>query len=89
MSRPLPLRSEQPPDDATVVLRAGVMSPTSVRRAAERTFDIYAVHGISVEGVLDTTVQEACRGERVVGYRQARLSTFDDSIPNPGRAPDR
>lgn len=58
MSRPLPLRSEQPPDDATVVLRAGVMSPTGVRRAAERTFDIYAVYGISVEGVLDTTVQQ-------------------------------
>lgn len=52
------------------------MSPTSVRRAAERTFDLYAVYGISVEGVLDTTVQDPCRGERVVGYRQVRLSTF-------------
>lgn len=52
------------------------MNPTSVRRAAERTFDIHAVYGISVEGVLDTTVQGACRGARVVGYRQVRLSTF-------------
>lgn len=76
MSRLLPLRSEQPPDDASVVLRAGVMSVDNVRRAAERTFGIYAVYGISVESVLDTTVQEACRGERVVGYRQVRLSTF-------------
>lgn len=59
-----------------MVLRAGVMSAMSVRRAAERTFDLYSVYGISVEGVLDTTVQEACRGERVVGYRQVRLSTF-------------
>jgi hypothetical protein len=32
------------------------MSITSIRRAAERTFDLYAVYGISVEGVLDTTV---------------------------------
>lgn len=76
MTRPLPLRSDVPPDDATVVLRAGVMSEPSVRRAAERSFALYAVYGISVEGVIDTTVQEACRGDRVVGYRQVRLSTF-------------
>lgn len=76
MTRRLPLRSEQPPDDATVVLRAGVMSAENVRRAAERSFDLYAVFGISVEGVIDTTVQEACRGERIAGYRRVRLSTF-------------
>jgi len=52
------------------------MSRDSVRRAAERTFAVHAVYGISVEGVIDTTVQEACRGERISGYRQARLSTF-------------
>jgi len=72
----LRLRSEQPPDDATVVLRAGVMSAENVRRAAERSFDLYAVFGISVEGVIDTTVQDACRGERIAGYRRVRLSTF-------------
>lgn len=37
VSRPLPLRSEQPSDDATVVLRAGVMSPDNVRRVAPRS----------------------------------------------------
>lgn len=52
------------------------MSPDSVRRAAERTFDLDAMFGISVEGVLDTTAQEACRGERVADYQQVRLSTF-------------
>lgn len=76
MTRRLRLRSEQPPDDATVVLRAGVMSAENVRRAAERSFDLYAVFGISVEGVIDTTVQDACRGERIAGYRRVRLSTF-------------
>lgn len=76
MIRPLPLRSEQPPDDAAVVLRAGVMGPDNVRRSAERTFALYAVYGISVEGVLDGTVQDACRGDRIAGYRQVRLSTF-------------
>jgi len=76
VARPLPLRSEQPPDDAAVVLRGGVLRADAVRRAAERTFQLYAVFGISVEGVLDMTVQEACSGERVVGYRRVRLSTF-------------
>ena len=52
------------------------MAPASVVRAAERTFDLYAVLGISVEGVIDTTVPEACRSPRVVGYRRVRLSTF-------------
>ncbi len=76
MTRPLPLRPDQPPDDATVVLRAGMMSEVAVRRAAERSFALYAVYGISVEGVIDITVQEACRGDRVMAYRKVRLSTF-------------
>jgi len=52
------------------------MTADSLKRAAERTFDLYAMFGVSVEGVLDATVQEACRGERLAGYRQVRLSTF-------------
>jgi hypothetical protein len=72
----IPLRSEVPPDDTTIVLRAGLMSSDSVVRAANRTFALYAVHGISVEGVIDSTVQEACRGERVGNYYRIRLSTF-------------
>lgn len=60
-----------------MVLRAGVMVADNIRRSAQRSFDAYAVHGISVEGVIDQTVLEACRaGERVAGYRQIRLSTF-------------
>lgn len=77
MTRVLNLRPEQPPDDAAIVLRAGGMSPDSVVRAAERTFAIYAVYGISVEGVIGRSVLDACRAsERIVGYRQIRLSTF-------------
>lgn len=59
-----------------MVLRAGVMSANNVRRAAERTFAIYAVYGISVEGVIGTTVQDACRGERIASYHRVRLSSF-------------
>lgn len=76
MARPLPLRSEQPPDDATVVVRAGVLGVDAVRRAAQRSFELYAVFGLSVEGVIGTTVRQACRSERVIGYRHVRLSTF-------------
>jgi hypothetical protein len=40
-------------------------------------FDLYGLHGISVEGAIDETVLEACRrSERLANYRQVRLSTF-------------
>ena len=77
MTRALPLRAEHPPDDATVVLRAGLMAADSIRRSAERSFDAYAIYGISVEGAIGRSVLEACRvSERLAGYRQIRLSTF-------------
>lgn len=77
MTRPLPLRAEQPPDDATVVLRAGLMTVDNVNRSAQRTFDTYAVYGLSVEGVIDQSVLDACRtSARIASYRQIRLSTF-------------
>jgi hypothetical protein len=79
VTQPLPLRPDLPPDDATIVLGAGVMSADNVTRAAERTFAIYAVYGVSVEGVIDTTVQEACRGARMARYRRVRL----DLRPSP------
>jgi hypothetical protein len=74
--RTLPLRPDQPPDDTTLVIRAGVMTADNVRGSAERTFELYAVFGISVEAVIDTTVQEACAGDRIANYRRVRLSTF-------------
>lgn len=75
--RSLPIRAEQPPDDATVIIRAGVMQRPTIKKAADRTFDAFGVYGISVEGVIDTGVIEACRrSERLASYRQVRLSTF-------------
>lgn len=76
MVQPFLLRAELPPDDAAIVLRAGVMDTGNVRRAAERTFDLYAVYGISVEGVIGESVQNACRSARIANYRRVRLSTF-------------
>ena len=77
MPRVLPLRVDQPPPDTAVVVRAGVMEAASIQRSAERTFAAYAVYGISVEGVLEQTVLEACRtSDRLGAYRHIRLSTF-------------
>jgi hypothetical protein len=53
------------------------MSGDNVIRAAERTFALYAAYGISVEGVIDTTVQDACRSERTASYRRVRLSSSE------------
>ncbi len=59
-----------------MVLRAGVMSPDAIVRAATRTFEFYGVNGISTMAVVDTTVRNACRDERIIGCRHIRLSSF-------------
>ncbi len=77
MTKPLVIRADRVPDDAVVVIRAGVMSNASIEQAAERTFDLYGLLGISVESAIDQTVLEACQlSERLAPYRQIRLSTF-------------
>ena len=57
------------------------MAAENVTRAAERTFTLYALYGISVEGVIDTTVQEACRGDG------SRATAVCASLPSAGSAP--
>ena len=52
MSKPLPLRADVPPGDEVAVLRAGLMTEQSVQRSAERTFELYGVFGLSVEGAV-------------------------------------
>jgi hypothetical protein len=76
-TRPLILRVEQPPDELNIVVRAGVMSRASIQQAANRTLGVYGLYGISVEGIFVDSLPDACRlSERLVGYRQIRLSTF-------------
>ncbi len=73
------IRGDRVPDDAVVVIRAGVMTAASVEQAAERTFDLYGVLGISVEAALDQTVIEACRSsDRLAPYRQIRSHKVAD-----------
>jgi hypothetical protein len=99
MVEPLPIRTENAPDDSTVVIRAGVMDPQSVQRAATRSFDGYGVLGVSVEAVIGRSVADACARSRRLDHLHftltlpdlseitlARLErSFDGPIPNPGR----
>ncbi len=53
------------------------MAPASLEEAAERTLEQYGVLGISVEGVIDIGVADACRtSRRLRQYGMIRLSTF-------------
>ncbi|MGH9244280.1 MAG: hypothetical protein ACRD29_08170 [Acidimicrobiales bacterium] len=77
MNEPLPTRSEQPPDDALIVIRAGIMDSGNVERATTQCFERYGLYAISIEAVIDMTVDEVCRTcPRLSQYRQVRLSTF-------------
>lgn len=76
MAQPIPLRVEDPPD-ATVIIRAGLMSRATISRSAQRTFDLHGIFGISAEGVLAGTVVEVCSASpRIGAYPRIRLSTF-------------
>jgi hypothetical protein len=70
-------RHEQPPGDAVVVIRAGVLSEPSIEAAASRCLESYGILGISIEGAIGLPVAEVCRTSPRLGrYPQIRLSTF-------------
>jgi hypothetical protein len=74
----LPIRGGQPPDDTVLIIRAGVMSPESLRRSATDSFEDFGAYLISVEGVLDgRSLGEACSASPRIGqrYGKIRLST--------------
>jgi hypothetical protein len=73
---PLPIRPEDVPDEAIVVIRAGVMERATLEHAASQCFQAYGLYGISVEAVVGATVDAACRSSRRLRqYRHIRLST--------------
>lgn len=77
MDHQLQTRAEHPPDDAVVVIRAGVLSAPSIEDAATRCLDGYGVLGISIEAARDRPVIDVCRSSRrLARYRQIRTSTF-------------
>ena len=72
----LALRNEEPPDDAVVVVRGGLLASDFVRRTATDAFEETGVYSVSVFLALDDPVAEL-RGQEpyLVRYRQVRLST--------------
>jgi hypothetical protein len=73
----IPLRPEQPPDDAVVVIRGGLLGRTSVEQTARRLLRLNGMLGISVEGAIGVSVLDACQSSRrLAPYRRIRLSTF-------------
>jgi hypothetical protein len=73
----LPIRGDQPPDGAAVVIRGGVLNPEGVERAATRSLRLFGVLGISVEGAIGVSVLKACRtSERLQRYGHVQLSSF-------------
>lgn len=77
MTRLLPIRGEEPPDDTVVIIRAGVMAPEPVRRTARDAFEDFGLYLVSVEAVLEGTIDATCRTSPRIGdlYGKIRLST--------------
>lgn len=50
-------RGEEPPDDTVVIIRAGVMASESVRRTARDAFEDFGLYLVSVEAVLEGTIE--------------------------------
>lgn len=79
VTRLLPIRGgEEPPSDAVVIIRAGVMLIETLRRTAQDSFDDFGAYLVSVEAVLHgATVVETCRTSPRIGdrYGKVRLST--------------
>jgi hypothetical protein len=84
MVKPLSIRGDRVPDDAVVVIRAGLMSPASVEQAASRTFDVYGLLGVSVEAAIDQTVLEACLAGSVGTHSGPPRPEFRRSDSKPG-----
>ncbi|MHB1987002.1 MAG: hypothetical protein ACYCSF_03310 [Acidimicrobiales bacterium] len=75
---PLILRDEEPPDDAVVVVRGGVMASDSVRRSAQASMQLYGFFGLSVFSAAGLTAAELVASVPELGpdrYRQVRTST--------------
>ncbi len=76
MAGRLPIRErEDPPDDAAVIIRAGIMQVAALARAANEAYELYGILALSVECAFDATVLEACRSRRLAPFGQVRLST--------------
>jgi hypothetical protein len=77
--RPILLRDEEPPADAVIVVRGGLLTADSVRRTVERCRRQFGFLGVSVYGAVEMRLPKLISAVPQIGpdrYRQLRLSTF-------------
>jgi hypothetical protein len=60
-------------DDATIVIRGGVLDPATLRADTLRYHDIYGEYGISVFATRDTTVDELAQSVPLVRFETLTL----------------
>lgn len=75
---PPPLRDEQPPDAAIVVVRGGLLGVDSVLRTAETSMRQYGFYGVSVFAATGLSIEELVRQIPELSpdrYKQLRTST--------------
>jgi hypothetical protein len=85
--KPLPLRIDAPPDDTVVIIRAGVMTEENVRVSADRAFQYHGLYAISVEAVIDSSLEETCRNSDRIGdlYKRIHCRPLDGCEPTASR----
>jgi len=77
MVQPLPIRRDEPPDDAVVVIRAGVMDRLGLEESAIPVLRRIRRPRHLGGSAIHTPVATACRTSRhLLRYRHVRLSTF-------------
>lgn len=74
--RPFALRSEDPPGDDVMIVRAGQMTTDTVRRSTSKFFEEHGIYALSVFATLDHPVEELCRDHVLARYGSVRTSTF-------------
>jgi hypothetical protein len=73
---PILLRDEEPPANAIVVVRGGLMTSSYVRESATDAFEEYRIYAVSVFLALDQSVEELCAVEPFLRrYRRVRRSS--------------
>lgn len=78
---PLVLRHEEPPADAIVIIRGGLLAHDSIVRTATTSFERHGFYGVSVFAAIGMTIEELVGRTPELGadrYKQLRRSTVGE-----------
>lgn len=79
--RPLVLRHEEPPADAVVIIRGGLLAHDSIVRTATTSFERHGFYGVSVFAAIGMTIEELVARTPELGadrYKRLRRSTVGE-----------